>query len=104
MHACVSCEPSPICGSGCGIRIAWKAADEHARRAGVEHLPAAEQKAILQARKLLESALHDGGTEHERRLAYQHAMRLIDGAVSVPRKATGALEYISRPSLSKIAE
>ncbi|MFI8944087.1 hypothetical protein [Streptomyces syringium] len=86
------------------LEIAWKAADEHARRAGVEHLPPAEQKAVTQARKLLASALHDGGGEHERRLAYQHAMRLIDGAVSVPRQATAALEHISRPSLMKNPE
>lgn len=83
------------------LEIAWKAADEHARRAGVEHLPPAEQKAITQARKLLESALDNRGTEHERRLAYQHAMRLIDGAISVPRQATAALEHITRPSLTK---
>ncbi|WP_424892337.1 hypothetical protein [Streptomyces sp. XH2] len=86
------------------LEIAWKAADEHARRSGIEHLPPAEQKSIAQARKLLASALHDGGTEHERRLAYQRAMRLIDGAISVPRQAVAALEHISRPSLSQNPE
>ncbi|GCB87999.1 hypothetical protein [Streptomyces noursei] len=83
--------------------IAWTAATEHARKTGLDTLPARERKAIEQARKLLTSALADGGTEHERRRVYEHARRLLEEAttVTIPRQAATALEAAARPSLTK---
>ncbi|MFK0294797.1 hypothetical protein ACIQU6_30595 [Streptomyces sp. NPDC090442] len=85
------------------LEMAWTSAAEHARKTGLRTLPPRERKAIEQARKLLSTALADGGTEHERRHAYEHARKLLDEAttVTIPRQATAALEATARPSLSK---
>ncbi|MER6845821.1 hypothetical protein [Streptomyces platensis] len=85
------------------LEIASQAAGEHARRVGLGTLAPGERKAIEQARKLLAGALSDGATEHERRLAYEHARRLLDDATSVciPQQATAALEGAARAALTK---
>ncbi|GAB2717846.1 hypothetical protein [Kitasatospora kifunensis] len=73
------------------LEIAWQVADARARKVGTSHLPKPERAAIVQARRLLQTALGDGVSENERQLAYQHAMRLIDGVVTIPQQAKEAI-------------
>ncbi|NWF30860.1 hypothetical protein HW130_32220 [Streptomyces sp. PKU-EA00015] len=81
------------------LEIAWRVADEHARKAGTSQLPARERAAVEQAAKLLRTALNDGGTDHERRLSYQRAMTLITNAIVIPRQALAAVEHRAHPVL-----
>jgi hypothetical protein len=83
------------------LKTAWRAADEHARKAGVRHLPKQERAAISKARALLERALDGAGGEHERHAAYVKARRLLDGILVIPRQAAAELESRHRLTLTK---
>ncbi|MCY0961465.1 hypothetical protein [Streptomyces sp. H27-H5] len=82
------------------LKTAWQAADEHARKAGVHHLPESERAAIAKARALLEIALDGRGAEHERQAAYAKARTLLDGVVTIPRQAAAELEPLHRLTLT----
>ncbi|MFI5867722.1 hypothetical protein [Streptomyces sp. NPDC051546] len=84
------------------LKTAWQAADEHARKAGVRHLPEPERAAVAKARALLEIALDGSGGEHERQVAYAKARALLDGVVTIPRQAAAQLE--SRHRLTLVAK
>ncbi|MFF2548343.1 hypothetical protein ACFVUY_38100 [Kitasatospora sp. NPDC058063] len=86
------------------LKTAWGAADAHARKAGIRHLPEQERVTVARARGLLVQALAEGGNEHEKRLAYQKARRLLDdldGVVTMPRQAAAVLETRHRLALAK---
>nr|WP_024127911.1 hypothetical protein [Streptomyces sp. 14R-10]AHF46185.1 putative integral membrane protein [Streptomyces sp. 14R-10] len=83
------------------LGTAWQAADDRARRTGLRDLPAAEQRAAEQARKLLVLALDDGGSERERRAAYGKARSLLDGILVVPPQALRVLEDDQRLALPR---
>ncbi|MFJ3182467.1 hypothetical protein ACIPJN_29325 [Streptomyces sp. NPDC086796] len=83
------------------LEIAWKAADQHARKAGIKHLAPAEQRAVQQARHLLTTALDEAGNTHERHAAYQKAIKLISTIIDVPREAAAAIEASTRRALLK---
>ncbi|MET8703650.1 hypothetical protein ABZW10_33085 [Kitasatospora sp. NPDC004723] len=83
------------------LKLAWAAADGHARKLGVEHLPKQERATVGRARALLTTALDGGGNEHERRAAYEQARKLLDGVIVLPRQATAELESRQRLSLAK---
>ncbi|MET8676091.1 hypothetical protein ABZW18_00405 [Streptomyces sp. NPDC004647] len=87
------------CQAVAALKTAWKAADAHARKTGTRHLPAAERKAIDQARKLLATALDTGGASDERRAAYAKARRLLEGVLTIPPQASEALDSRHRLSL-----
>ncbi|MGW0844199.1 DUF2786 domain-containing protein [Streptomyces sp. NPDC002787] len=82
------------------LSTAWKAADDHARKAGLRHLEPAERRTVEQARKLLATALDSSGSEHERRSAYAKARDLLDGVLVVPPKAIEVLENKHRLALA----
>ncbi|MFG2195951.1 DUF2786 domain-containing protein [Streptomyces sp. NPDC048639] len=81
------------------LKLAWRAADEHARRTGTGHLSPRESGAVTKARALLERAVDGGGGEHERRAAYAKARELLDGVLVLPRQAVARLETEHRLSL-----
>ncbi|MEU6083334.1 DUF2786 domain-containing protein [Streptomyces sp. NPDC047108] len=81
------------------LKLAWRAADEHARRTGTGHLSPKESAAVSKARALLERAVDGGGGEHERRAAYAKARELLDGVLVLPRQAVAHLEAEHRLSL-----
>ncbi|MGC5401912.1 hypothetical protein ACPXCP_40000 [Streptomyces sp. DT20] len=83
------------------LKTAWRAADGHARKTGVRHLPEEERATIRKARALLERALDSAGGEHERQAAYAKARALLDGVLVIPRQATAALESRHRLTLTK---
>lgn len=83
------------------LEIAWKAADQHARKAGINYLAPAERRAVQQARHLLITALDDAGTTHERHAAYLKAIQLISTIITVPNEAVAAVEAASRLALPK---
>ncbi|MFD4020617.1 MULTISPECIES: hypothetical protein [Bacteria] len=83
------------------LKTAWRAADEHATRSGVRHLPRQERAAISKARALLEQALDGAGGEHERHAAYVKARELLDGVLVIPRQAAAELESRHRLTLTK---
>ncbi|MFI1890512.1 hypothetical protein [Streptomyces jumonjinensis] len=83
------------------LRTAWRAADDHARKAGVGHLPAEEAAAVTKARSLLELALDGRGADHERQAAYAKARQLLDGVLVIPRQALAAIEHQVQPALTK---
>ncbi|MCZ1011915.1 hypothetical protein [Streptomyces lydicus] len=85
------------------LKTAWRAADEHARKTGLRHLPRQERANITRARGLLEIALDGNGGEHERRAAYAKARELLDGVLTLPRQAVAAVETRTRPALAKDA-
>ncbi|MGV9315174.1 DUF2786 domain-containing protein [Streptomyces sp. NPDC003691] len=82
------------------LQIAWRAADEHARKTGVSHLPADERTAVTRARGLLELALDGRAEEAERQAAYAKARALLDGVLVIPRQALAPIERQMRPALS----
>lgn len=81
------------------LKIAWQAADEHARKSGTHHLPKSEQTAIARARALLRLALNGRSSDHERQAAYVKARALLDGVVTIPRQAAAQLEARHRLTL-----
>lgn len=81
------------------LKIAWQAADEHARKSGTHHLPKSEQTAIARARALLKLALNGRSSDHERQAAYVKARALLDGVVTIPRQAAAQLEARHRLTL-----
>lgn len=83
------------------LEIAWKAAEQHARKTGTKHLAPAEQRAVQQARHLLTTALDDAGNTYERHAAYQKAVRLISTIIDVPHEAATAIEASTRRALLK---
>lgn len=83
------------------LEIAWKAADQHARKASTRILAAHEQRAVHQARHLLVTALDDTGNAHERHAAYQKAVKLISNIIEVPREAVAAIAAATRHTLPK---
>ncbi|MFJ2819082.1 hypothetical protein [Streptomyces sp. NPDC087294] len=83
------------------LTTAWRAADEHARKTGLSHLPSQERATVTRARGLLEIALDGNGGEHERRAAYAKARVLLDGVLVLPREAVAAVETRTRPALVK---
>ncbi|MCX5426118.1 DUF2786 domain-containing protein [Streptomyces sp. NBC_00078] len=83
------------------LKTAWRAADEHARKTGVRHLPKQERATISKARALLERALDGAGGEHERHAAYAKARELLDGILVIPRQAAAELESRHRLTLTK---
>ncbi|MET8605699.1 hypothetical protein ABZV92_19370 [Streptomyces rubiginosohelvolus] len=83
------------------LEIAWKAADQHARKAGINYLAPAERRAVQQARHLLTTALDDGGNTHERHAAYRKAIKLIGTIITVPHEAVAAVEAAWRRALPK---
>ncbi|MDJ0345529.1 DUF2786 domain-containing protein [Streptomyces sp. H10-C2] len=83
------------------LKTAWQAADEHARKTGVRHLPKQERAAISKARALLERALDGAGGEHERHAAYAKARELLDGILVIPHQAAAELESSHRLTLTK---
>ncbi len=85
------------------LKTAWRAADEHARKTGLRHLPRQERATVTRARGLLEIALDGNGGEHERRAAYAKARELLDGVLTLPRQAVAAVETRTRPALAKDA-
>ncbi|EST17943.1 hypothetical protein [Streptomyces niveus] len=85
------------------LKTAWRAADEHARKTGLRHLPRQERATVTRARGLLEIALDGNGGEHERRAAYAKARELLDGVLTLPRQAVAAVETRTRPALVKDA-
>ncbi|MFD9819104.1 hypothetical protein [Streptomyces violascens] len=85
------------------LKTAWRAADDHARKAGVRHLPAPERSTIARARKLFETALDERGSQHERQAAYAKARALLDGVLTIPKQAVAAVEHQTRPALAKDA-
>ncbi|WP_327391473.1 hypothetical protein OG728_39040 (plasmid) [Streptomyces microflavus] len=78
------------------LEIAWKAADQHARKAGIKYLAPAERRAVQQARHLLTTALDDAGNTHERHAAYQKAIKLIGTIIDIPHEAVAAVEASTR--------
>lgn len=83
------------------LKTAWRAADTHATKTGVGHLPPDERAVVNRARLLLERALADGGSEHERHAAYAKARQLLDDVhLSIPRQAAAALEVRHRLPLA----
>ncbi|WP_335939984.1 hypothetical protein [Streptomyces sp. PTD5-9] len=85
------------------LKAAWRAANDHARKTGLRHLPRQERATVTRARALLEIALDDNGGEHERRAAYAKARELLDGVLTLPRQAVAAVETRTRPALTKDA-
>ncbi|WP_157856111.1 hypothetical protein [Actinacidiphila yeochonensis] len=83
------------------LEIAWKAADQHARKAGTAHLAPHEQRAIQQARALLATALDNAGNTHERHAAYQKAIKIINNIIEIPHEAATAIETATRYALPK---
>ncbi|MFJ1662344.1 hypothetical protein [Streptomyces anthocyanicus] len=83
------------------LEIAWKAADQHARKAGINYLAPAERRAVQQARHLLTTALDDAGNTHERHAAYLKAINLIGTIITVPHEAVAAVEAATRRALPK---
>ncbi|MFI1189300.1 hypothetical protein [Streptomyces californicus] len=83
------------------LEIAWKAADQHARKASINYLAPAERRAVQQARHLLTTALDDAGNTHERHTAYLKAIKLISTILTVPHEAVAAVEAASRLALPK---
>ncbi|MFD0270904.1 hypothetical protein ACFVGY_30715 [Streptomyces sp. NPDC127106] len=86
------------------LKIAWRAADEHARKTGTRHVPHPERAAVAKARGLLEIALDESGGEHERQAAYIKARALLDGVLVIPRQAAAELETRNRLTLTAKAE
>ncbi|MFE4496070.1 hypothetical protein ACFRKD_26815 [Streptomyces niveus] len=82
------------------LKTAWRAADDHARKTGIRHLPAQERATISKARALLELALDGAGSDHERHAAYAKARALLDGILVLPRQATAELESRHRLSIT----
>ncbi|GGU51189.1 hypothetical protein [Streptomyces violascens] len=85
------------------LKTAWRAADDHARKTGIQHLPAPERTAIARARRLFETALDERGSQHERQAAYAKARALLDGVLAIPKQAVAAVEHQTRPALAKDA-
>ncbi|MGW5336224.1 DUF2786 domain-containing protein [Streptomyces bauhiniae] len=85
------------------LKTAWRAADEHAQKAGLRHLPRQERATVTRARALLEIAIDGNGSEHERRAAYAKARELLDGVLALPRQAVAVVETRTRPALAKDA-
>ncbi|MFC9016311.1 hypothetical protein ACFTZG_09195, partial [Streptomyces albidoflavus] len=83
------------------LKAAWRAADEHARKAGLRHLPPQERATVTRARALLEIALDGAGGEHERRAAYAKARTLLGGILTLPKQAVAAVETTARIPLTK---
>ncbi|WP_217223152.1 hypothetical protein [Streptomyces anulatus] len=81
------------------LEIAWKAADQHARKAGIKHLAPAERRAVEQARHLLTTALDDAGNVHERHAAYRKAIKLMGTIIDIPHEAVAAVEAATRRAL-----
>ncbi|MFD9152194.1 hypothetical protein ACFWDF_34160 [Streptomyces diastaticus] len=82
------------------LKAAWRAADEHARKTGLRHLPPQERATVTRARALLEIALDGAGGEHERHAAYAKARTLLDGILTLPEQAVAAVETKARIPLT----
>ena len=82
------------------LRIAYRRADEHARRVGLNHLPKNERDAVAQARKLLQRAVNSGASGPERQAAYAKARDLLSGVLTVPQQAVAELESVHRLSIT----
>lgn len=78
--------------------VAWQAAQQHATRIGCSDFSIEEQKRLRQAEQLLTLALSGGGTSHERKLAYERALVLLQGLVVLHEKAI--LELTSKAGLA----
>ncbi|WP_372412766.1 hypothetical protein [Streptomyces luteireticuli] len=83
------------------LELAWAEADHYARKTGAGYLPENERRNIEQARLALALALDDAGNPHERRLAYERAVGLIEQVIPVPRHAVAVLEGQTRLALGK---
>lgn len=81
------------------LEIAWRSADQHARKTGTKHLADNEQRIVQQARHLLATALDTAGNAHERHIAYQKAIKLISNIIDIPRGASAAVEAATRHAL-----
>ncbi|MFD3422645.1 hypothetical protein [Streptomyces decoyicus] len=86
------------------LRVAWKAADAHARRVGTSAHRRENRHAIKRARKALCRAQDSAGGPHEQRLAMAKARDLLDGIVDLPQEAVMELEASHRLSLTKDAQ
>ncbi|MFD9593117.1 DUF2786 domain-containing protein [Kitasatospora sp. NPDC059973] len=83
------------------LKTAWAAADGHARKTGLRHLPERERTTVSRARALLVKALSDSGSEHERQAAYAKARELLADVVTLPQQTAAALTSRRWLSLTK---
>ncbi|WP_431983918.1 DUF2786 domain-containing protein [Streptomyces qinglanensis] len=83
------------------LRVAWKAADAHARGVGTGIFGRSDRAAIAQARRLLIRARDAAGGPHEQHTAAVKACKLLAGVIDLPQEAVQALETRHRLSLTK---
>lgn len=79
--------------------VAWKEAWEDARKKRLTVFNARQQEAVMSARKLLANALDQTNPEPVRREFLQKAVRKLQGLITLPARATEALERGVRPQI-----
>jgi hypothetical protein len=71
---------------------AWRSAHAHATKVGLRSMSGEEAKTVKRARDLLNLALSPAASESERAVAYERALKLLEGLVTIPPAARAELE------------
>ncbi|MEE1736431.1 hypothetical protein PUR49_07950 [Streptomyces sp. BE147] len=87
------------------LEVAWRGAQDHARRVGTSYLGPAVARRLEKAVDLV-AVVRGGGSEHEKALAYERIRtirRLVGSAVRIPQQAELTIERLARPVLTAAA-
>lgn len=74
------------------LELAYKVAEDYARKMGRSVWNAEDRPKVETAEKLFSIALSDSASTPERQSAYKQALRTLEGVVAVPQKATQKIE------------
>lgn len=81
------------------LDLAYKTAEEQARRINWNNFTAEERERLQDAQKLLNLAMDQNSNEHERQGAYKRLRNMIDGLIELPEEAVTSIEQAVRKEI-----